>query len=162
MWVKEWKVNNLMTGLVSIGRIRGTLGRIFNVASSSNQYFLVSAPTCAHRSSNSWRSFQLLLTHKRTDTQQNSSSSSSISAQIQTPESIHLLSWKQRLPKLYAQLRIPNSNSRFKFQMDWWVCKFRWIRKSIDPHSIPSPHMHINWLNCIHLLSPFASLTFPC
>ena len=113
MWVKEWKVNNLTTGLVSIGRIGGTLGRIFNVASVRNQNFPISAPACAHCSNNSRRSCQLLLTHKITNTQQNYSSSSLISSQIQTPESIHLLSCKQRLPKLYSQLRIPNSNSKW-------------------------------------------------
>ena len=119
MWVKEWKVKKFTTGLVSIGRIRGTLGKIFNVASAGNQHLPVSAPMCAHRSSNIQRRFQLLLTHKISNTQKKSSSYfSSILAQIQTPESIHLLSWKQRLLKLYAQLRIPNSNSRFRFQMD--------------------------------------------
>ena len=162
MWVKEWKVNNLTNGLVSIGKIGGTLGRILNFSFAENQHFPVSAPVCTHRSSNSRRSCQLLLTHKITDTQQTSSSSSSISVQIQTPKSVHLLSWKQRLPKLYAQLIIPNSNSKSRVQMDWWVCKFRWIEKSTDPHSIPSPHIHIDWLNHIHPSSPFVSLTFPC
>ena len=162
MWVKEWKVNNLTNGLVSIGRIGGTLGRILNFSFAKNQHFPISAPVCTHRSSNSQRSCQLLLAYKITNTQQTSSLYSMISAQIHTPKSVHLLYWKQRLPKQYAQLKMPNSNSKSRFQMDWWVCKFIWISKSTDLHSIPSPHIHIDWLNRIHPSSPFASLTFPC